>query len=65
MDWHALKAAGRRLRQTAHLMVGLPDYETYREHVRHAHPEREPMSRAEFFRDRQAARYRGGGGRCC
>ena len=46
-------------------MVGVPDYETYVAHLRQAHPGREPMSYEAFFRDRQQARYGGGGGRCC
>jgi uncharacterized short protein YbdD (DUF466 family) len=58
----ALKA---RLRQAALLMVGQPPYETYLEHMRARHPDREPMSRLEFFRDRERARYGADGGRCC
>jgi len=46
-------------------MVGLPDYDAYLEHMRRFHPERPAMSRAEFLRDRQAARYGGRNGRCC
>ena len=54
--------------QTAHLMVGLPDYATYVEHRRRHHPGEPVMSREAFFRDRQARRYSpsaGGGVRCC
>jgi len=48
-------------------MVGQPSYEAYVEHIRRLHPDRPPMTRAEFFRDREAARYGGGtrGFRCC
>ena len=60
-----LRSIAKAFRQTAHLMVGLPDYDDYLRHMRQAHPERTPMSREAFFRDRQDARYRGGGGRCC
>lgn len=51
----------------ARLMVGVPNYETYVAHMAQTHPDRPPMSRAEFFRDRQDARYGGGKGgfRCC
>lgn len=50
----------------ARLMVGVPSYETYAEHMRRAHPDKPAMTYAEFFRDRQNARYGGGGGlRCC
>ena len=55
----------RRLLQTARLSCGVPDYEVYVAHLRHHHPERKIPSYAEFFRDRQAARYKGTGGRCC
>jgi uncharacterized short protein YbdD (DUF466 family) len=52
----------------ARLMVGQPNYDTYVAHVRATHPELEPMTRAEFFRNREAARFGGGGTggfRCC
>jgi uncharacterized short protein YbdD (DUF466 family) len=54
--------------QGARLMVGVPDYETYVEHMRRSHPDMPAMSYSEFFRDRQAARYGGDGRngfRCC
>ncbi|MET0137454.1 MAG: YbdD/YjiX family protein [Sphingobium sp.] len=54
------------LRQTARLMVGLPDYDAYLRHMQHSHPGAPVMDRLAFFRDRQEARYGGrGGGRCC
>ncbi|MBK8173745.1 MAG: YbdD/YjiX family protein [Rhodospirillales bacterium] len=56
------KAAGR----TAHLMIGVPDYDVYVEHCRRHHPDRPPMDRQAFFRNRLDARYGGAnGGRCC
>lgn len=60
-----MSALLRRLAQTARLMVGQPDYDAYRRHLADYHPERPVMTRAQFFRDREAARYRGGNGRCC
>ena len=54
--------------QTARLMVGIPDYETYVTHRRAHHPGEPVMSYAEFFRNRQDARYGDGPGRitrCC
>lgn len=60
-----LQRAGRNLAQSLRLMVGVPDYETYVDHVRRMHPDREPMSYEAFFRERQQARYGGGSGRCC
>jgi len=60
-----MKGILSRLRQTALLMVGQSSYEAYLAHLRTHHPEREPMSRIDFFRDREKARYGTGGGRCC
>jgi uncharacterized short protein YbdD (DUF466 family) len=51
--------------QTARLMVGVPDYDTYLAHVREKHPERTPMTHAEFFKAAQKARFDGRPGRCC
>jgi uncharacterized short protein YbdD (DUF466 family) len=54
--------------QTARLMVGVPDYETYVAHRRTSHPGQPVMTYEEFFRERQEARYAVGKGRfrgCC
>jgi uncharacterized short protein YbdD (DUF466 family) len=55
----------RRGRDAAHLACGMPDYEQYAAHLRAHHPERVVPSFAEFFRERQAARYGRGRSRCC
>jgi uncharacterized short protein YbdD (DUF466 family) len=55
----------RRLVQAARLSCGIPDYEVYVAHLRTHHPERKIPTYAEFFRERQSARYKGTGGRCC
>ena len=57
-SWKLAVRFGRRL-------IGVPDYDTYVAHLRSHHPERRVPDYAEFFRERQEARYRGGGGRCC
>jgi uncharacterized short protein YbdD (DUF466 family) len=54
--------------QTARLMVGVPDYETYVAHRRENHAGLPIMTYEEFFRERQEARYAVGKGRfrgCC
>jgi uncharacterized short protein YbdD (DUF466 family) len=54
--------------QTARLMVGVPDYDTYVSHLQANHPGRPIMTHKEFFRERQEARYSVGKGRfrgCC
>jgi uncharacterized short protein YbdD (DUF466 family) len=58
----------RRAVQTARLMVGVPDYERYVAHRQAHHPAEPVMSYAEFFRERQQARYACERGRfrgCC
>lgn len=57
----------RHLRQSLRLMVGVPDYEVYVEHMRSAHSGKPIMSYEEFFRERQEARYGRSGKviRCC
>lgn len=55
-----------RLVEAVRLIVGVPSYRRYREHMAARHPEQPVMSEAEFFNARQAARYGGqNGGRCC
>jgi uncharacterized short protein YbdD (DUF466 family) len=57
-----------RVAQTARLMVGVPDYETYVAHRRVNHPGQPVMTYEEFFRERQEARYAVRKGRfrgCC
>jgi len=60
-----LAARLRALRAVLHAIVGAPDYERYVAHVRTCHPDRTPMTRDEFARDRLAARYDRPGSRCC
>ncbi len=61
----AIRGAWRKGVQVCRLIIGVPDYDTYVEHLRRFHPERTAMTYEEFFNERQAARYKGGGGRCC
>jgi uncharacterized short protein YbdD (DUF466 family) len=54
--------------QTARLMVGVPDYDTYVTHRKAHHPGQPIMSYREFFHERQLARYTCEKGRfkgCC
>lgn len=53
------------LSQSARLMVGMPEYDTYLEHMKNAHSDRPAMSYPEFFRERQEARYGGKVSKCC
>ncbi|NVJ17977.1 putative selenoprotein, partial [Myxococcus sp. AM010] len=53
--WARLGHAWRRAVQVARLMIGVPDYDTYVEHMRRHHPDREVMSYARFFDERLQA----------
>jgi uncharacterized short protein YbdD (DUF466 family) len=56
----------RRIGEAGALILGVPPYRRYCEHMALHHPEQSPMTPAEFFRNRQEARYAGRGkGRCC
>lgn len=57
----------RQVAECARLLVGVPSYQRYVDHVRRHHPGIEPMTRDAFFRERQEARYGGKSrvGRCC
>ena len=57
-----LGQAKKYLGQAAKMLIGIPDYDNYVEHMKPY------MSYEEFFRERQNARYGGdgkGGMRCC
>ncbi|MFT4466256.1 MAG: YbdD/YjiX family protein [Sodalis sp. (in: enterobacteria)] len=63
-----LGQAGKYLGQAARMLVGVPDYDHYVEHMRTQHPDTPAMSYEKFFRKRQEACYGGsgkGGFRCC
>jgi len=64
---HKISQTLRQLSQSMRLMVGVPEYSTYVNHMKQAHPDRPIMSRPEFFRERQEARYGSKGrlNRCC
>jgi len=46
-------------------VIGAPDYARYLAHQRAKHPNATPLSREDFARERERARYEGTGSRCC
>jgi uncharacterized short protein YbdD (DUF466 family) len=64
---HLIARFGQGIQQTFHLMVGMPDYQTYLTHHQKHHSGHPPMSYETFFRERQEARYSRKKGRvsCC
>lgn len=50
------------------MLIGIPDYDNYVEHMKTNHPDKPYMTYEAFFRERQQARYGGDGKsgmRCC
>ena len=71
-DAGALKSVQRRIvgwlalgLATLRSALGAPDYQTYVAHRRAHHPGEPVLGATEFFRQRQAAKYRRGSSRCC
>jgi len=63
-----LKSLFQYRKQFISLLVGVPSYEKYVEHMEAHHPEDSVKSRKEFFCEAQESRYSGKGGkvsRCC
>lgn len=55
-------------KQFLSLLVGVPSYENYVEHMKAHHPNEKIQTRAEFFCEAQESRYSGKDGkvsRCC
>ncbi len=63
--WHIIKTLYVKSERFFHLLVGMPSYDKYLEHMRTFHPDITPKSRAQFFKDAQDSRYKGGASRCC
>ena len=59
-----LGQAGKYLGQAARMLIGIPDYDNYVQHMKDNHPDKPVMTYNEFFRERQEARYGGGDGKC-
>jgi uncharacterized short protein YbdD (DUF466 family) len=58
----------KNFRPFVSLLVGVPSYETYVEHMKKHHPNEEIKSRKQFFCEAQEERYNAKGGkisRCC
>jgi uncharacterized short protein YbdD (DUF466 family) len=54
-----------RISRAMNTVIGVPDYARYLAHQRTKHPDAKPLSREEFARERERARYEGTGSRCC
>jgi uncharacterized short protein YbdD (DUF466 family) len=54
-----------RMTHAIRAIIGAPDYARYLAHLRARHPDTIPLSHEEFVRERERARYKGTGSRCC
>lgn len=61
-NWSRIAVLWQRLQQSFRLMVGVPDYETYLEHMKKNHPDLEAMDAKTFYRYCVDARYPSAGG---
>jgi uncharacterized short protein YbdD (DUF466 family) len=59
------RKAARQAAQTARLMLGVPDYDSYLAHAETTHPNDPPLSKQDFFKNRQDARFSSARFRCC
>ena len=61
-NWSRIATLWTRLQQSFRLMVGVPDYQTYVEHMKKHHPDIDPMDEKTFHRYCVDARYPTAGG---
>ena len=54
-----------RIQQSALLMCGVPDYDTYLAHMKANHPDKEAMTYQAFFDNRMNARFNNAGAKAC
>lgn len=47
-----------------HLLVGMPSYSKYLEHMRKNHPGKVPKTQREFFKEAMEAKYSAGRNKC-
>ena len=61
-NWSKIAVLWKRLQQSFRLMVGVPDYQNYVEHMAKHHPDLTPMDEKTFYRHCVDARYPSAGG---
>lgn len=61
----SLRAKYLRIVAIARALLRVPDYDAYLAHHAARHPDSTPLGRAEFFAQRQSARFGHGSSHCC
>lgn len=59
-----LKALYAKSDRFTHLLVGIPSYSKYLEHIKTKHPEAIPKTQKEFFKEVMAQKYGAGSSKC-
>ncbi|TLD96085.1 YbdD/YjiX family protein [Helicobacter jaachi] len=62
--WAKIKSLYRRSDRVLHLLVGMPSYDKYLEHMRIHHPNTPPKTQKEFFAQALEAKYGAGSSKC-
>lgn len=62
--WNQIKTLYRHSDRFFHLLVGMPSYDKYLEHMKTHHPDQTPKTRKEFFTETMKAKYGAGRSRC-
>ena len=60
----SLKALYKKYDRFFHLLVGMPSYDKYVEHMRQNHPDKIPKTQREFFKEAMEAKYGAGRNKC-
>lgn len=55
----------KRIDRGLHLLVGMPSYDKYVEHMKLHHPDKIPKTQKEFFAECLERKYGAGGAKCC
>lgn len=61
-NWSKIAVLWQHLQQSFRLMVGVPDYENYVQHMKTHHPDLTPMDAKTFYRHCVDSRYPSAGG---
>lgn len=61
---YKIKYLYKRSDRFFHLLVGMPSYDKYLEHMKKNHPDEIPKTQKEFFREAQDAKYGPGSSKC-
>lgn len=62
--WKGVRTIYQRSDRFLHLLVGMPSYDKYLEHMRLNHPEEIPKTQREFFKDAMERKYGAGRTKC-